>query len=47
MKRVLLIAAMSVLVPTALAQMKGMEMKDMPMKMGEGKAEKHTRARAP
>jgi Cu(I)/Ag(I) efflux system periplasmic protein CusF len=41
MKRVLMIAALSVLVPGALAQsggMKGMEMKDMPMKMGEGKA---------
>lgn len=41
MKRVLLVAAMSILVPAALAQsggMKGMEMKDMPMKMGEGKA---------
>jgi len=38
MKRVLMVAAMSVLVPTAFAQMKGMEMKGMPMKMGEGKA---------
>ena len=38
MKRALLVAAMSVLVPTAFAQMKGIEMKDMPMKMGEGKA---------
>ena len=45
MKRVLVVAAMSVLVPNVLAQsggMKGMEMKDMPMKMGEGKVgEKH------
>ena len=46
MKRVLMVAAMSVLAPAALAQsggmkgmdMKGMEMKDMPMKMGESKA---------
>ena len=41
MKRVLMVAAMSVLVPSALAQssgMKGMEMKDMPMKMEDGKA---------
>jgi Cu(I)/Ag(I) efflux system protein CusF len=38
MKRVLLIAALSVFVPASFAQMKGMEMKDMPMKMGEGKA---------
>lgn len=38
MKRVLMVAALSVLIPAAFAQMKGMEMKDMPMKMGEGKA---------
>jgi Cu(I)/Ag(I) efflux system protein CusF len=38
MKRVLMISALAILVPSALAQMKGMEMKDMPMKMGEGKA---------
>jgi Cu(I)/Ag(I) efflux system protein CusF len=37
-----MVAALSALVPGALAQsggMKGMEMKDMPMKMGEGKAD--------
>jgi Cu(I)/Ag(I) efflux system protein CusF len=38
MKRVFMLVAISALVPTAFAQMKGMEMKDMPMKMGEGKA---------
>ena len=40
MKRVLMVAAMSILVPPALAQssgMKGMEMKDMPMKKGDHK----------
>lgn len=43
MKRVLLVAAMSVLVPFALAQtggMKGMEMKDMPTKKADGEAGK-------
>jgi len=37
-KRILILAALSILVLPALAQMKGMEMKDMPMKTGEGKA---------
>ena len=40
MKRVLMVAAVIVFVAAAFAQsggMKGMEMKDMPMKMGEGK----------
>ena len=38
MKRVILAAAVALIVPAALAQMKGMEMKDMPMKMGDAKA---------
>ncbi len=46
MKRVLMVAAVTVFVPAALAQsdgmkgmeMKGMEMNDMPMKKGAGKA---------
>jgi Cu(I)/Ag(I) efflux system protein CusF len=41
MKRVLMVAAVIVLVPAAFAQsggMKGMEMKDMPMTKADGKA---------
>ena len=37
MKRILMIAALTLLAPGAYAQMKGMEMKDMPMKMDGGK----------